>query len=85
MQAELVEQARKIGVAMGSKHGGTIFGWTTDEAKATACSEAGLGITPGYNSVGPVGWEIRAPADPLPEGVTALRREDTEATRERGH
>lgn len=74
MQAEQVAQARKIGVAMGSIHHGTVFGWTTDEKKADACREAGLGVQAGYNRIGPVGWEIRAHADPPPG-------EDTEATK----
>lgn len=75
MQAELVSTARSIGVAMGSRFHGAALGFTTDEAKATACAEAGLQVTGCYNATGPRGWEVVAHADP-PEAV-----EDTEATK----
>jgi hypothetical protein len=75
MQAELVEQARVIGVAMGSRIRGAVIGWTTDGAKAEACREAGLAVMAGYNRTGPSGWEILALPDPPPEG------EDTHPTK----
>jgi hypothetical protein len=69
MQADEVEQARRIGVTMESKSQGAVIGWTTDATKANQCRDAGLRIMAGYNRTGPSGWEIRAlPDPPPPEG-----------------
>lgn len=76
MQAELVEQAREIGVAMGNVYAGTVIGWTTDEAQSIACREAGLQVVGGYNRIGPRGWEIVAYPDPPP-----YQGEDVQATK----
>jgi hypothetical protein len=79
MQADEVEQARRIGVAMGSKAHGAVIGWTTDAAKADACRDAGMSALPGYNRTGPKGWEIIARPDPPPE-----EGEDAETTKGTG-
>jgi hypothetical protein len=77
MQAELVEAARTIGLAMGSRLNGHVIGWTTDEWKATECVKAGLSVVAGYNATGTVGWEVRAPADTPLDEIAARKGEAT--------
>jgi hypothetical protein len=72
MQADEIEQARSLGVAMGSVWQGAAVGWTTDEAKAGACRDAGLRVTTCYNRTGPAGWEILAAPDPAPAEGSAI-------------
>ena len=77
----LVDLARQHGVAMGSKHGGRLIGWTLSEDAAILLRQHGATVTTGYNATGPKGWEIACLplTDAAPRGDAAPPSEDTEA------
>jgi hypothetical protein len=58
---ELLAEVRALGIAMGSKHQGHYFGFTTNEQAAEAARTAGASVIGCYNRIGPRGWEVAIP------------------------